>query len=73
MAFPKNEAENLFRALVLSGIWMLARLIAHKQSGLTLANNWRGNALNFMDEEGNQSESAPEYRRTHTFPPIYMP
>lgn len=65
-----KEAEWHFRHLVLSGIWMLARLIVNPRWAGSNSADWRAEALAYCDDQGNQSEGAREYRRTRTYPVI---
>jgi hypothetical protein len=69
---PK-EAEFHFRVLVLKGIWMLARIIVAPKLAAHVANDWRADALTYLDDQGNQHPDAPEHRRTREFPPIPNP
>lgn len=65
----KEEADFQFRYLVVSGIWMLARLILHANKTITV--NWRADAIVYFDDQGNQSDGAKDYRRNNTFPPFF--
>lgn len=67
----QHEETVAFQALVLSGIWMLARLLCIRQEARPhIAMEWRGNALNHMDVIGHQTDDAKEHRRRHTYPPV---
>lgn len=65
-----REQQTAFKALVLSGIWMLARAIITTAGsrGLPAAREWRSHAIGHMDQVGQQSPEAREYRRDRTFP-----
>lgn len=66
----KAEAETHFRLLVLSGIWMLARIIVNPKAAGSISVNWRASTIEYADDVGLQGEEAKEYRRTETYPII---
>jgi len=68
-----RQERTAFTALVLSGIWMLARLQCAKYTERPyIAMSWRADAIGHMDVVGQESSEAKEYRRSDTFPPIYL-
>lgn len=62
-----SEHDVAFRALVLSGIWLILRAVAlgRMPHGAPV---WRGNAISHMDTIGKQGDEAHEHRRRETFP-----
>jgi len=63
-----------FEHLVLRGIWCVCYAIMLKNRPhnwvFTLLMDWRHDVLSYMDIFGNQSDGAPDYRRTRTFPEL---
>lgn len=66
-----REERTAFTALVLSGIWLIARAAALGRMPYDGA-SWRGHAIEHMDVIGQQTPEAKDYRRTETFP-SFMP
>jgi len=65
-----DDRRMAFEALVLSGLWLLIRAVG--KGDMRRANEWRANALSHMDQYGNQSPEAKEYRREHNYPPLTL-
>ena len=63
-----REERIVSTALMLSGIWMLARLISHRD--VRTAREWREHAISHLDVIGQQTDAARAYRRETTFPEI---
>jgi hypothetical protein len=59
-----------FRALVLSALWIIIRAAPRDRLNWHAADDWRGNAIAYMDEHGQQTDDAKKYRRLVTFPEL---
>lgn len=61
----EHEEKVAFRALVLSGIWLILRA-SHRDHPHHRV--WRADAISHMDAIGLQHDEAKAYRRQETFP-----
>mgnify|MGYP001569446844 CR=1 FL=1 len=63
-----KERRIAFEAMVLQGLFAIMRLIACQDK--RSCNEFRCNALNYLDYHGNQSEGSKEHRREKYFKEI---
>lgn len=57
-----QERRVSFEAIVLRGLWLLI-----KATGSAKAREWRGEAIMYLDQVGNQNPEARDFRRNETF------
>lgn len=62
-------ADRQFQFLVLSGIWMLARIIVNPKRAGEYSINWRMEALYWQEKQSPDAKKV-EYRDTTVFPII---
>jgi ascorbate-specific PTS system EIIC-type component UlaA len=61
--------NHVFQGLVLSGIWILIMRSFGMPATKQIA-NFQSGAIGHMDQVGNQSSGAKEYRREVTYPMV---
>lgn len=59
-----------FESLILQGIWLLI-LLAFKGNPKPQSYIWRANAIEYLDQFGNQLPEAKEFRRNISFPELH--
>lgn len=65
MVWTEEQRRLAFESLVIRGIWLIAKAVAHPS---WTRGAWRADAIAYFDEVGNQSEGSKAHRRERDYP-----